>query len=106
MSRPTHADVVPKPGRWIGTSKEDLSVFPDEVRRRVGRALSDAQIGLKAPFAKPLKGFGGAGVPEVVDDFDGNAHRSVYGAIRGSRVRTPRIPEEVDARDLNAQVGA
>jgi len=40
--------------------------------------LWDAQIGLKAPFAKPLKGFGGAGVLEVVDDFDGNAYRSVY----------------------------
>ena len=78
MSRPTHADVVPKPVRWIGTSKEDLSAFPDEVRRRVGRALWDAQIGLKAPFAKPLKGFGGSGVLEVVDDFDGNAYRSVY----------------------------
>ena len=78
MRRPTHADVVPKPVRWVGTSKEDLSAFPDEVRRRVGRALWDAQIGLKAPFAKPLKGFGGAGVLEVVDDFDGNAYRSVY----------------------------
>ena len=64
--------------RWVGTSKADLSAFPDEVKRRVGRALWDAQIGLKAPFAKPLKGFGGAGVLEVVDDFDGNAYRSVY----------------------------
>lgn len=78
MSRPTHADVVSKPVRWVGTSKEDLSAFPDEVRRRVGRALWDAQIGLKAPFVKPLKGFGGAGVLEVVDDFDGNAYPSVY----------------------------
>ena len=64
--------------RWVGTSKADLSAFPDEVKRRVGRALWDAQIGFKAPFAKPLKGFGGAGVLEVVDDFDGNAYRSVY----------------------------
>jgi phage-related protein len=78
MSRPTRADVVPKPVRWVGSSKEDLSAFPDEVRRRVGRALWDAQTRLKAPFAKPLKGFGGAGVLEVVDDFDGNAYRSVY----------------------------
>jgi phage-related protein len=78
MSRTTHADVVPKPVRWVGTSKEDLSAFPDEVKRRMGRALWDAQIGLKAPFAKPLKGFGGAGVLEVVDAFDGNAYRSVY----------------------------
>lgn len=32
---------------------------------------------MKAPFAKLLKGFGGAGVLEVVDDFNGNAYRSV-----------------------------
>lgn len=44
----------------------------------MGRALWDAQIGLKAPFAKPLKGFGGAGVLEVVDDFDGDTYRAVY----------------------------
>ena len=78
MSRLTHADVAPKPVRWVGTSKADLSSFPEDVRRRVGRALWDSQIGLKAPFAKPLKGFGGAGVLEVVDDFDGNTFRAVY----------------------------
>jgi phage-related protein len=78
MGKSTYDDVVPKPVRWVGTSKDDLSAFPDEVKRRVGRALWDAQIGLKAPFAKPLRGFGGAGVLEVVDDFDGNAYRSVY----------------------------
>ena len=44
MSRPTHADVVPKPVRWVGTSKDDLSVFPGDVKRRVGRALWDAQV--------------------------------------------------------------
>ena len=47
MSRPTHADVVPKPVRWVGTSKDDLSVFPGDVKPRVGRALWDAQIGLR-----------------------------------------------------------
>jgi len=71
-------DVVSKPVRWVGTSKDDLSAFPDDVKRRVGRALWDAQIGLKAPYAKPLRGFGGAAVLEVVDDFDGNTYRSVY----------------------------
>jgi phage-related protein len=59
-------------------SREDLSNFPKEVRKRVGGALWDAQIGRKAPYAKPLKGFGGAGVLEVVDDFDGDAYRVVY----------------------------
>ena len=64
--------------RWVGSSKEDLSAFPEEVRRRVGGALWDAQLGLKAPYAKPLEGFGGAGVLEVVDDYDGDTYRAVY----------------------------
>jgi len=35
-------------------------------------------MGRKAPYAKPLRGFGGAGVLEVVDDFDGDTYRAVY----------------------------
>ena len=38
----------------------------------------DAQIGIKAPYVKPLKGFESAGVLEIVDDFDGNTYRAVY----------------------------
>ncbi|MGH6718696.1 MAG: type II toxin-antitoxin system RelE/ParE family toxin [Alphaproteobacteria bacterium] len=71
-------DPAPKPVRWIASSREDLRRFPDAVRSRVGGALWDAQTGRKAPFAKPLKGFGGAGVLEVVDDFDGDTFRAVY----------------------------
>jgi phage-related protein len=71
-------DVRPKPVRWVGSSREDLRAFPEEVRRRVGGALWDAQLGLKALFAKPLRGFGGAGVLEIVDDFDGDTYRAVY----------------------------
>lgn len=33
---------------------------------------------MKAPKAKPLKGFGGAGVLEVVANYDGNTFRAVY----------------------------
>ncbi len=68
----------PKPVRWVGSSKEDLSGFPGDVRRRIGGALWEAQIGRKASYAKPLRGFGGAGVLEVVDDFDGDTFRAVY----------------------------
>jgi phage-related protein len=71
-------DPVPKPVRWIGDSKTDLSAFPNDVKLRVGGALWDAQVGVKSPAAKPLKGFGDAGVLEVVADFDGNAFRTVY----------------------------
>ena len=66
LVKPTSED-QPKPVRWVGSTKEDLSDFPEEVRRRIGGALWEAQIGGKAPYAKPLKGFGG-GVFEVVDD--------------------------------------
>ena len=80
MVKPVSED-QPKPVRRVGSSKEDLSGFPEEVRRRVGGALWEAQIGRKAPYAKPLKGFGDAAVLEIVDDFDGDTFRAVY-AVR------------------------
>ena len=67
-----------KPVRWIGSSLEDLRAFPPETRRAVGYALYFAQMGDKHPSAKPLKGFGGAGVLEIVEDYDGNTFRVVY----------------------------
>jgi len=63
---------------WVGTSLMDLREFPREVRQDIGHALDQAQLGEKSLAAKPLKGFGGAGVLEVVDDFDGNTYRAVY----------------------------
>jgi phage-related protein len=74
----TSSDPVPKSVRWVASSKDDVSAFPNEVKNRVGGALWDAQIGLKSPAAKPLRGFGDAGVLEVVVDFDGNTFRTVY----------------------------
>jgi phage-related protein len=44
----------------------------------MGFALFQAQCGGKHLQARPLKGFGGAGVLEIVEDFDGNAFRMVY----------------------------
>jgi phage-related protein len=72
------SDAYPKPIRWVGSSKEDLSAFPDDVKRRMGLALFEAQMGRKAPYAKPLRGYGGGGVLEIVDDFDGDTFRAVY----------------------------
>jgi phage-related protein len=67
-----------KPVEWIGSSLNDLKEFPDEVQQVVGYALYIAQCGDKHPSAKPLKGFKGAGVVEVVEDFDGDTYRAVY----------------------------
>ena len=63
---------------WVGSCREDLRSFPEEVRLGMGYALYLAQAGGKHPDAKPLRGFGGAGVLEIVDDFDGDTYRAVY----------------------------
>jgi phage-related protein len=68
----------PKPIFWIASSRRDIQRFPKPVRRVFGQALYDAQTGGKHPDAKPLKGFGGAGVLEVIEDDDGNTFRVVY----------------------------
>ena len=57
-----------KPLFWIGRSYDDLLDCPEEVRRTFGFALGLAQQGGKFVDAKPLKGFGGAGILEVVED--------------------------------------
>ena len=44
----------------------------------MGFALFQAQCGGKHLQARPLKGFAGAGVLEIIEDFDGNAFRMVY----------------------------
>src|SRR5271157_3555943 len=68
----------PKPVIWVASSRKDLKKFPKGVRQTVGQALFDAQTGAKHPGVKPLKGFHGAGVLEVVEDDNGNTYRAVY----------------------------
>ena len=67
-----------KPLEWIGSSKKDLRSLTDEVMDVFGYALHLAQAGGKHLQAKPLHGFGSAGVLEVVEDWRGNAYRAVY----------------------------
>jgi phage-related protein len=63
---------------WLGSTLDDLRAFPEEVRLEMGHALHLAQLGDKSPDAKPLRGFQGAGVLEVVENHDGNTFRAVY----------------------------
>ena len=67
-----------KPLYWIGSSKKDLKSVPEEVQDRFGYALYLAQVGKKHVDAKPLQGFGSAGVLEVVEDRHGDTYRAVY----------------------------
>ena len=67
-----------KPVEWIGSSYKDFVAFPDDVQDHIGYAIYVAQLGGKHEDAKPLKGFGGAGVLEVVSDHKGDTFRAVY----------------------------
>jgi phage-related protein len=63
---------------WIGSAYKDFRAFPDEVQDHMGYALHLAQTGDKHEDAKPLKGFGGASVLEIVSDHVGDTYRAVY----------------------------
>ena len=67
-----------RPLYWVGSSKRDLLALPEDVVDVFGYALYLAQIGKKHEQARPLKGFGSAGVLEVVEDWEGNTYRAVY----------------------------
>lgn len=67
-----------KPLYWLGNSLKNLKEMPEDVQDTFGNALFLAQTGEKHRAAKPLKGFSGAGVLEVVEDSEGSTYRAVY----------------------------
>lgn len=52
--------------------------MPSDVQGVVGYALHQAQAGKKHSQVKPLKGFGSAGVLEVIEDYQSDTYRAVY----------------------------
>jgi len=71
---------------WVGSCRADLAAFPPVARRTLGYALNAAQLGGRHPDAVPLKGYGGAGVLEVVKDHDRRTFRLMYTVRLGDRV--------------------
>ena len=71
---------------WVGSSRKDLRRFPKQVRSDMGMALYTAQQGETDPAARPLKGFGGARVMEIVDRHETNTYRAVYTAYLGDTI--------------------
>jgi phage-related protein len=67
-----------KPLHWIASSLDDLRELPGDVQDTFGYALQRAQEGARHGNTKPLKGFAGAGVLEIVDNHEGNTYRAVY----------------------------
>ncbi|HEV2197201.1 MAG TPA: type II toxin-antitoxin system RelE/ParE family toxin [Candidatus Acidoferrum sp.] len=75
-----------KPVVWIGSSRADLASLPEDVKDLVGYALYTAQRGGKHPDAKPLRGFGGAGILEIIEDHAGDTYRAVYTVRLAGRI--------------------
>jgi phage-related protein len=67
-----------KPVYFIGSAHADLKKLPGVVQSDIGFALYEAQQGGKSFFAKPLQGFGGSSVLEIIEDYDGDTYRAVY----------------------------
>lgn len=63
---------------WVGSSKKDLKQFSDDVQDEMGFGLYEAQLGRMPKEGKPLKGFGGAGVIEIIALDDAGTYRTVY----------------------------
>jgi len=71
-------DRARRPLHFIASSLADLRGLPVAVRGAFGRQLLDAQYGDAPASAKPLKGFGGASVLELVEDDHWSTYRAVY----------------------------
>jgi phage-related protein len=69
---------VEKPLKWVGSSYKDLMALPRTIRKSFGFALSLAQAGDKHDAAIVMKGFGSAGVIEVIEDDANGTYRAVY----------------------------
>ena len=67
-----------RPVVWVGSSRRDLREFPRAVRRDIGRAIFAAQEGETDPAAKPLRGFGGGSIVEIIAHQRGDTWRTVY----------------------------
>jgi phage-related protein len=75
-----------RPVVWLGSSRRDLRAMPEQVRRDIGQALYAAQQGETDPAAKPLKGFGGTRVMEIVERDRSGTYRAVYTAQVGDAI--------------------
>ena len=63
---------------WIASSRRDIRDLPKSVQRSFGISLFAAQCGESPPDSKPLRGFGGAGVLELIEDDRSGTYRAVY----------------------------
>jgi phage-related protein len=89
-----------KPVFWIASSRSDLRAMPEQVRRDIGKALYTAQRGFTDPNAKPLKGFGGTRVMEIVERDRSGAYRAVYTAQLGDMIYVLHVFQKKSKRGI------
>lgn len=70
---------------WFPAAAKAFTGFPEEVRRRVARALDIAAQGQMADSAKPMKGLEG-GVFEIAIPYRNDAFRAVYAVKIGADI--------------------
>lgn len=63
---------------WIGSSREDIKQFPDEVQDEMGHGLYLAQMSDRHNHAKTLSGLGNAKVIELRENDRSGTYRVVY----------------------------
>jgi phage-related protein len=63
---------------WIGSSRQDLKEFPDEIQDEMGHALYQAQMGDRHNHAKMLSGLGSAKIIEIRETDRSGTYRVVY----------------------------
>ncbi len=95
------SSVTLKPLVWVGGSKADLMAMPASVIDTFGFGLYLAQSGGKHPQAKVLRGFGSAGVLEIVEDWRGNTYRAVYTVQIGAVVYVLHVFQKKAARGIS-----
>ena len=89
-----------KPVVWIGSTKADLTSFPEDVKDAIGYALYIAQGGGKHADAKPLRGFSGAGILEIVEDHAGDTYRAVYTVRLADRIYVLHVFQKKSKRGI------
>jgi phage-related protein len=85
-----------KPLDWIASSLKDLKALPVRLQKAFGTALHLVQLGDTPLGAASLKGFGGAAVLELAEDFD----RATYRAVSEDAVHVLRVFQKKSKRGI------
>jgi phage-related protein len=85
---------------WVGPTRKELKALPRPVQRVFGYALNAVQMGETPPEAKPLSGFGGAGVLELIEDHRGDTYRAVYTVRFASKVYVLHVFQKKSKRGI------